>query len=230
MQHRSIAIVAVLALFWGAGCAVTRSIRPVGEGNLAAGVSVGGPIFQNLGAPIPVPLTSAYARLGLDPQTDVDVGLHLPVVRAAGIDAGVARLLWLSEGLWPAFMLGARIGVFGNVQGLLGRHAPETGSPYGLSPRVFEEIYGTFSWQPNPALLTWTGLHLFGQLERARVRPTLLAGAEWRPVDPLGFSLEAKWMTPLSDQRNLAIDYRGIAGRGALAVQVGAAYYFGQVL
>lgn len=205
---------------------MSRNVRPVGAGNTAVGASVGGPIFSNLGPPMPVPLVAVYGRHGLDAKTDVDVGLHLPVARAFGIDAGAARLLRDQDGAIPAFMAGGRVYLFANSLPLVRRQDPTTNQPYGFEPRFYEELYGTCSWQVQPTILGWAGLSAFAQIEKAAMHPTVYAGAAWQASPTWSFGVEAKWMAFLTNQRNLVIDYRGINSRGALALQLGAAYTF----
>ena len=209
---------------------MTRNVRPVGLGHTEVGASVGGPLFTNLGSPLPVPLTAIVGRHGLTDKTDLDFALHVPVVRAVGIDAGVAHLWWGQDGGIPALMGGGRLYLFGNALGLIRRTDPNTQKPYELNLRLFEELYGTLSWELVPPVVGWVGLSLFGQIEQAIVRPSLYAGVQWHVTPRLSLGLEAKWLAFLSDSSNLTVEYINVVGHGAVAVQLGVAYKFGDDL
>lgn len=213
-----------LAALCTCACSVTRSVRPVGEGKTEVGLSVGGPIFTNLGPPIPAPLTAIYGRHGLNEKTDVDVGLHVPVAGAIGLDAGAARLLRAQDGGIPAVMAGGRLLLFANALWLTGRDNPNGGG-YASDIRLFEEAYAHASWAVGEKVLLWAGADLFMQLEDGIVRPTLLAGGEWRPVKRFGIALEARQMAFTTDQRFAAVDFVGPADLGAFAVQLGFRFH-----
>lgn len=205
-----------------AGCSITRNVRPVGAGNAAAGLSVGGPIFTNLGPPVPVPLITVFGRYGVTNRLDVDLGLHMPTVRAIGIDAGAAYLVLDQACGVPAVMLGARLALMGN--GRAGTN-PNTGKLYAVEPHLFEEIYGTASWAVDDWLL-YSGLSAFMQLEHGKVRPSIIAGGQWRVAPRVALTAEAKWMAFLTDQSHLAVSWHGIAGYGGFALQLGAQFFF----
>ena len=217
-------LVVVVALL--AACSTTRSVRPAGEGNLSAGLSVGGPIFTNLGPAIPVPLTTLWGRYGLNEKTDLDFGLHVPIVASVGVDAGASRLLLDQAGLRPAVMAGGRLHLYANPLAFIGAEDPN-GQPYGLGFRVFEELHANASWLLGKKTLVWVSLVVFAQVEALVARPALGVGVEWRPVPSFGMTLELRQMAFLTDQRFAAVAYVGPADLGALSVQVGFNFHPG---
>ena len=54
-------------------CTTSRALRPVGAKQWQGGGSVGGPVFTNLGAPIPTPLLNVYGRYGLTEKATLHV-------------------------------------------------------------------------------------------------------------------------------------------------------------
>lgn len=219
---RSCLVVLALAGLASAGCSTTRSVRPVGEGRFGGGLSVGGPVFTNLGAPIPTPLVSVFGRYGVGPKTDVDVGLHLPVIRSVGLDVGASHLVLEPAGFVPAVMVGGRLYFYGNVAALTG---PRTdGGTFGFAPRVYEEVQATASWEPTPQVLLWAGLNVFAQVETASFRPSLLAGLEFKPIPEFGVALELKQMSFLENQQFAVVDFIGPGNFGAFAVMLGFRY------
>lgn len=215
----------VAALLLTTGCFAARNVRPVGEGNVSAGISVGGPVFTNLGAPIPTPLATAYARYGVTDETDIDVGLSLPIVGAAGIDAGAAHQVLKQDGLRPAVSLGGRLLLYANLLGLSG-DVDRDGRPYDPGVRLFEELYGYASWQLHEAWLAYAGVDLFAQAEQAILRPTLLGGVQWQPSRVLGLQLEIKQMALATNQEYAAVAFVGPGNYGAFAVNLGVSFTF----
>lgn len=213
-------------LFAGTGCMAARNVRPVGEGKVATGLSVGGPMFTNLGGAIPTPLMTAYGRYGLNARTDLDFGLSVPIVGAAGVDVGAARLVLEQDGAVPAVMVGGRLNLWGNLYALSGKKDPN-GRDYAFGPRVFEEAYGYASWKLGQSFLVYAGLDLFVQAEKANFRPTLLAGGEWRANKLFGLQAELKQMAFTTDGQYAAVSFIGPGSYGALAFNLGFNFYPG---
>ena len=69
-------------------CTATHSVRTVGQGNGAVETSFGGPVFRNLGGPIPAPNLFIGGRYGV--RDDLDLVLHYnltsPIVPGIGLD------------------------------------------------------------------------------------------------------------------------------------------------
>lgn len=208
-------------------CSATRNVRPVGEGRMAAGTSVGGPLFSNLGAAFPVPLVSGFVRYGLDDRTDLDAGLHAPIAGAMGLDFGAGRLLLEQNGGVPAVMVGGRLHLWWNALALTGRENPNTGNGYAFSPRLYEELYATASWKPTDRVLLWSGLNAFAQLEKLTVLPSLVAGAEWRPVPAFGIALEGRHLAFTRNTSSEVVAYTGLGGYGAFGLQLAFTIYPG---
>ena len=210
-------------------CTATRSVRPVGEGKVAVGASLGGPVFTNLAAPIPTPVLSTFGRYGLTSRADLDFGLNLTPAAAQGLDLGAAYLLREQSGLIPAVMAGGRAYLYVNALAFTSRLDPNTGRGYTLSPRIFEQIYANASWKLGQSFLIWAGLDLFAQVENAVFLPSIVAGGEWRAGRRVGLVAELKQMAILSDQEFSTISYLGPGHRGALALQLGVNVYLGDV-
>jgi hypothetical protein len=210
-------------------CAASRAVRPVGAHHLAAGASIGGPLFTNLAVPVPTPLVTAFARYGLTDCTDVDLGLFLPVSRVQGIDVGAAHLLQRPRGLRPALMAGGRLALFANAQSLIGARDAPSGKVPRLQPRLFEEVYVNASWDLTPAMVGYLGADLFMQAQNGTLRPSLALGAIWRVTAPLSLQAEAKWLGFTHNTEALSIHYVTLRGYGAIGLQLSLTYQFGRV-
>ncbi len=216
----------VVAALASAGCFAARGVRPVGKGKLAAGLSLGGPLFTNLGGAIPTPLVTGYARYGVTEATDVDVGITLPTTRTMALDAGASHQLFGQSGGVPAVSVGGRLNLWANPYGLVGKK-DSNGIPFALDPELFEEAYSYASWDLGRATLGYVGLDLFAQLQDAIVRPSLLAGVEWRPTPLFGVQLQLEQMAFLSNQKFSTVSFIGPSNYGALALQLGFNFYPG---
>ena len=86
MKHITLIILMSLLCLWS--CTATHSVRTVGKGNGAVEASFGGPIFTDMGGPIPAPNLFIGGRYGV--QEDMDVLLHYnlttPIVPGIGLD------------------------------------------------------------------------------------------------------------------------------------------------
>ncbi|MCU0664015.1 MAG: hypothetical protein MUC50_17015 [Myxococcota bacterium] len=71
---RMSALLALLAL-GGMGCLPSHAGRTLGKGALQAEMGLGGPIFNNLGGPIPMPSLPLGARYGI--LDDLDISAHI---------------------------------------------------------------------------------------------------------------------------------------------------------
>lgn len=207
-------------------CSTTRSVRPVGEGKMSAGLSIGGPLFTNLGGAIPVPVTTLFGRYGLTEKTDLDFGLQVPVIASIGVDAGASHLLLDQEGLRPAVMAGGRLHVHANPLAIVGRDNPN-GGDYSLGVRVFEELHANASWRLGQRSLVWVSFVVFAQVEELIFRPAIGVGVEWRPVSLFGLTVEARQMAFLTNQHFAAVSFIGPADLGAFAIQLGFNFYPG---
>lgn len=220
-----IPVIVVLLALGGTACSTTRALRPVGEKKFQVGGSLGGPLFTNLGAPIPAPLLNVYGRYGLTDRLTLEAGLNPTVVRAFGIDAGASYQLLKNDRFIPRVMVDGLLIFYVGLGGLTGQ-ARSNGGTYTLAPRLYEQLQSTASWDVGVFTL-FVGLNLFAQLEKLIVLPTLLAGAEWRPTKVFGLQLELKQLAFTQNQKFAVVDFLGPGAFGAFAVQLGVNFYPG---
>jgi len=71
------AAAALALVLLASGCGMRHLARTVGEGNAKVRASVGGPMFSNLGAAIPLPNVQVGGRYGLTDGFDLDADLSL---------------------------------------------------------------------------------------------------------------------------------------------------------
>ena len=199
------------------GCAASRAVAPMGAGRGAVTASLGGPLLEFGGAPVPVPLLSAGYRYGLSDRTSVHGALHgtgLVLLGVFGADLGVDVELLPPSGSRPRLMFDQTFALFTGDAAL--------GEPAG-GPRVFADLALLASWDVGrEAHHPYVGLRLFDQpFPERHVYPYPVAGAVWN-AGRLGWQLELGW--PGITARNVPsfVDWIGPFHQGALSVQVGA--------
>jgi len=228
-HRRAAPLVAVVGALALQACSISREIRPVGQGNWAAGLSFGGPGFTNLGGWIPTPVVSTYARYGLLPRLDLDFALDLTPARIQGTDVGLAYEFVEQNGAIPAIMAGGRYYFFVNGLGVTPDIDPNTASKYSLEPIGFEETYVNASWKIGRPVLIWAGLDLFAQAEKAIFLPGVQVGIEYR-WSHVGLALEVKDEGLGSNQQFSLVSFAGPGHYGAIAAQIGLNIYPGGTL
>lgn len=201
-----------------AACSTGRGVRPLGAGRAALGLSVGGPVVYNLGAPAPLPLGAATLRVGATDRTDVDAAVYLPVSRVVGADVGAAHLVCAQRGPLPALMLGAHaMGLWATRPAGPRRHPQR-------AHRAFGSLTARASWRVAAGQLAFFGVDLLAQRADVRLTPSVSLG--WRAQLAPRWSVQAElaWLAFTRDSRALVVHYADLAGRGSLGLQLGAAY------
>lgn len=207
-----------------AGCGVSRGIRPLGEGRTAVTASAGGPMFANLGTPMPIPLTTVGVAHGVHDRVDLHGGAHITSAGLFGIyglelGAGVLLLEQKSPAA-PALMADITLNGF---SGNLGEGDPPGGT------RVFPEVDLRASWAwGQREHLVYTGPSTFSQVSPFATVPYWALGNQFMLGD-LDLTVEGRWIAPWEDPKSVTVDWVGMGGAGVLAVHLGARYKFGKV-
>jgi len=92
------------------GCGLATHVRPVPPGALQVEAAVGGPVAV-IGAPVPLPLSTAGARYGVLPRWDIGAHVHLTTLLALGtpgLDVETNVLALEESGPIPAVSFTAR--------------------------------------------------------------------------------------------------------------------------
>ncbi|MCB9669994.1 MAG: hypothetical protein H6734_11020 [Alphaproteobacteria bacterium] len=195
-------------------CSTSRAVRPLPAGTGALTASLGGPINADLGAPIPLPLTTIGYAYGVDGKTDVHAAIHPTAAAAFGVfgaSVGVARQVWDQQGGSPRLMTDLTLHAFGG---------DAAAGPPLAAGRAFAELSGVLSWDVREHSL-YTGTDLFFQPgPRATAHLSPLGGAILRR-GRTGVAFEAAWLAPYVDNRPLAAHWIGPFHRGAVQLKLG---------
>ncbi|TNE91004.1 MAG: hypothetical protein EP330_06975 [Deltaproteobacteria bacterium] len=209
---RMLAALAALALV---GCSATRSLEPLEKGTGAVTASFGGPINANLGAAIPLPITSVGYMHGLDGKTNL-YGAFYPTglifFGVPGIDVGVSREVLEPQGARPRIMLD------GVVYAFAGNAGP--GKP-PFAGRMWFDAASTFVWPIGEHAL-FTSVDLFLQPGPGEFNAYLNPHVGGRArLGRVGLQLEYTWWGPWVDTQYMQAEWRGPGGYGGSTVQLG---------
>ncbi|MCB9744211.1 MAG: hypothetical protein H6740_16555 [Alphaproteobacteria bacterium] len=209
-----------------AGCAGMNNARPLEQGQHAVGLTLGGPMLEFAGAPIPLPNAIAQGRHGLPAlagrPTDMHYGLNLTGLAfgVAHVHVGAAHLLLPQRGGVPALSVADRVHFATNV--FDPRKELEARGAWGLN-----ELELTASWAPRGQLL-YLGLNDALDFTSPRLLLSPFAGVALDPGDPggVGVQLEGRWYAADYLPPGQVTHWVGPA-RGALGVSLGLQYTFG---
>lgn len=213
-------------LFTVLACAPTRALAPLQAGQSALTASIGGPIVEVYGAPLPLPISSIGYVRGLDGKTNGHATVYptnLALFGVFGFDLGVSRELVMPGGARPRVMADlTEYTFFGNAA---------EGDPKG-GFRTFPDVSFIASWPIGPEdharTVPYVGIDQFVQpFPSFRWVPSLVVGDELRIGRHFGLQLETKWMAPLSDTDPVVPHWYGLANHGAFSVQIGFNIYPG---
>jgi hypothetical protein len=213
---RRLAFLAGLLLAWTAtGCGTAHTARPLGQGNHAVHLSVGGPI-GGIGSPNTfVPLPTLTYKYGMTDRADVYVGWHvLETFLGEGnlfFDVGASYYFLDQKGARPGLS-----GAF-TVSPLINRRS-------GWAMMDFQ-ITASWAFGKRERHLVYVGAHnVFApaRTEVVAMSPYTLSpyvGGQLRigKKRQLGLGLEVKWHRPWANTSDAVVGYVGVGKLGALA-------------
>lgn len=211
-----------LALVLTSACSGVRTVRPLSPGQNQLSLSLGGPLFDTLGIPLPVPMLSLDYQYGWTEHWTVGGALHLtPLV--FGI-LGMAELNTLYGASTPQGGLPG-VSLYGNV-------ILFTDLVTGLT--ILPDLGILAYWEIAGRLRPYTGVSAMlnfyprtaGLPKETWILPSFIIGAEWL----LGYwdiSLECRLIHPSGNTEGKAVHFVGLGGYGAWAPYLSVSYRFG---
>ncbi len=211
----------------GASCTTFNNARPLKPGEAAAALTVGGPITGVPGiGDIPLPNATLEGRNGLVEHLDINYGVHLlpTVFGVLGGHVGATYQFYdQPDPLFPALAVGQRFFFFTNIFD----PRKENKDAFAMSQTDL-----TLSWELWDSLI-YGGISAYVPIDvedrTLHIAPVI--GAEIHPgIDWLRIQLETRWLSPWTDQRFAVVNWRGINDHGAIAVNVGVAIEFTELI
>ena len=204
-----------------AGCALSHGVRPVGESKVAIDASLGGPVADYMGGKKPLPLTMVGLTYGLSDQTNLHGGIYpssLAMFGLVGVEVGVSHLVLGPDGARPAIMVdGTVIGLGGNLA-----EGPPGG---GFVPYAQASVMASWAYGERGHLI-YTGPEVIAQPSPFHAIPGWTLGHRLN-AGRWGIGTELGWMAPYWDNLPPVVEYVGIAGRGAITVNLGVTVALG---
>ncbi len=213
---RPLCLLAPLAL--AGACSAVHGVRPIGKGAVQLDASLGGPITELFGAPVPLPISTIGATVGLTDRLDVHGAIHPTGLALFGIFAADAGLSY--EGLAPD---GARPRLMGDLTligagGDLAEGAPEGGF------RLFARPSLTASWDWGKSSQHTLYASVGGFIQPApgpHALGTVALGNLWGIGHGSTFTTQVEWIAPYASSLTAAPLYYTPGNRGAISIQLG---------
>lgn len=206
------------------GCSTTHGIRPIGKGNVGVELSVGGPITEVFGAPIPIPLSTLGATVGVTDTTDVHAAFHPTAALMFAIGAGeigASQQLFAPKGARPR--LSADVTLLGAAGDLNPDQAPEGGFRFFFQPTLL----AGWDYGKTGQHTVYTGVT--GFFEPAE---TFHGIGGWILGNRFGVKrghvdVELKWLDPWQSGVAIVPEYAAPGTLGAVELQFGYGFTFG---
>lgn len=211
-------------LAFAAGCSTTHGIRPIGKGNVDVALSLGGPITEVFGAPIPLPLSTLGATVGVTETTNVHAAFHPTAALMFAIGAGelgASQRLLAPSGARPRLM--ADLTLIGAAGDLDPDRAPEGGFRLFIQPTLLA------GWDYGKAAQHTVYTGFTGFLEPAETFHGI-GGFILGNRFGLGRShvdVELKWLDPWESGVNVVPEYAAPGTMGAVELQFAYGITFG---
>lgn len=206
-----------------AGCSTTHGVKPIGRGAVEVEGSFGGPITKVFGAPIPLPLSTVGATVGVTDTTNVHAAWHPSAAFVFGLgagDVGASQQFLAPQGARPRLMGDLTLLLAG---GDTAEGAPEGGFRFFAQPTVI----ASWDWGKARHQTFYTGITAF-------IEPT--PGPHALGAWVLGnrfeagrfhFTTELKWIDPWASTTTLVPQYYSPGDQGAISFQLGLGHRFG---
>jgi hypothetical protein len=213
MLYRS--VIFIIIVLFTHGCAVHKSLMPLGSGNIEADISLGGPFIPLIEPKIPTPYASAGINYGLSERVNVEGNLHITSLfyKVAGIEAGAAYFPLLNEGLIPAVGIQPRLLFYSSLK-----------SDIDSRFRLYPLISGTAAWEWGSGII-YTGIDFVAPLTKPDYNddtPGIIlspfAGYKWNLGSDYSLFSELKWQGANVKSDMVSVEYININKYGAVSL------------
>lgn len=197
------------------GCGAHTNLTPIGEGNIDANISLGGPVITINKIRTPAPYLTIGGKYGLSDVMNVDANLHVTSLfyKVAGLEFGAA---WFPLSYKNSFFILAL-----NPRILLLESLKEN---VGDRLRIYPLLSGSAAWTLGGGLI-YVGSDLVFPLTQPdynknspRLIASIFTGYRWQISDTFGFVSELKWLGANIPSNQVAVEYINIAKYGAVSL------------
>lgn len=201
-----------------AACSTVHGVRPVGKGAVVVDASLGGPITELFGAPVPLPLTTLGATVGVSDTVDVHAALHPSAIGLFGLataDAGASVQLLAPTGARPRLMTDLTlVGAAGDVD--------PAGAPGGFRLFARPTLTASWDWGKEKRSTVYGSLGGFLQpFPEFHALGTVAVGNRWALSKRTTLTTQLEWIAPYASSEMLAPHYYAPGDLGAVSFQLG---------
>ena len=193
MHNRYPALILLLILVFASACAPTRLVKPLAKHQKVINASIGGPVVHFSGLVIPTPFTTVTGAYGLTDKTTVFGSLHP------------------TSALFGVFQMDAVL------------NFATSGKDTKLWPQLDVNAYWNYKQRPNffyAGVSTWfefAAVKAHNEVQSQHVFPNFQLGHSW--IKPKAdYQVEVKYLGSNFSNRDIVVDYVGVARKGALGV------------
>ena len=213
-----------LVLVLGGACSTTHGIRPVGKGAVSIDASLGGPLTEVFGAPIPLPLTTLGASVGVTDTTDVHAAFHptgLAMFNVIAADVGASQQVLSNEGARPRLMGDITLTLAG------GDRDQELGEEGGLRAFVQPSFTASWDWGKVRQHAVYSGVTAFLQPSDIFYALGGIYLGNRFGVRRSHVDIELKWLQPWTDNTPIVPEFYSPGNLGALELQFAYGFTLG---
>ncbi len=213
MHNRYPALILLLILVFASACAPTRLVKPLAKHQKVINASIGGPVVHFSGLVIPTPFTTVTGAYGLTDKTTVFGSLH-PTSALFGVfqmDAGMVQQLSAQKKWLPGLTTSPVL------------NFATSGKDTKLWPQLDVNAYWNYKQRPNffyAGVSTWfefAAVKAHNEVQSQHVFPNFQLGHSW--IKPKAdYQVEVKYLGSNFSNRDIVVDYVGVARKGALGV------------
>lgn len=214
MKKSYLGMILTLTLLF-AGCAAHTSIEPLGQGNVKADLSLGGPVVAAFNTHLPIPYAALGMVYGLKDNINIDGNLHLTSLPYGifGLDLGTAYFPVLNDGLVPTVGIHPQALTFISMK-----------SDVESRMRIYPTISATAAWHLGHEVI-YTGAdytYPFTRADYDNEAPHSVLSPFLGYRTDLGksfrFTTELKWQGVNVRTNQMAVDYTKPGGYGAIGI------------
>jgi hypothetical protein len=180
--------------------------------------SLGGPVTELFGAPVPLPLTTLGATVGVTDTVDVHAAVHPSAIALFGLaagDAGASVQLLAPTGARPRLMTDLTlVGAGGDVD--------PAGSEGGFRLFARPTLNASWDWGRQKRSTFYAGIGGFIQpFPTVHALGTVAVGNRWGLSKRTTLTTQVEWIAPYASSEMLAPHYYAPGNLGAISFQLG---------
>lgn len=217
-------LVTTIAICVFISCNVNRVVKPLPKGEHQVNTSFGGAIIKLGSAPIPIPLTNVSYAYGVSEKTSVYAGVHTTAMLFGVLQTDLGATYQLNK--QNRFIPGISVSPIANIM------FDTWQSNFKCYPQL--DVNSFWNYGSNNNKLIYASLNNWFELSKTKAHeqeqklhwlPYITLGHQWQ-LKKYVWQVEAKYIAPNQNNKNIVVDYVGINNKGALGIYLGVSRKF----